>query len=47
MIAYGGTHWAVVEARDQLAEEGISDRATAGSVPCPSLTTSSISSSAT
>ena len=23
MIAYGGTHWAMVEARDQLRDEGI------------------------
>ncbi len=47
LIAYGGTHWAMVEARDQLAELGHPDRRTAASAPCPSPTRSGTSSSGT
>ena len=38
LIAYGGTHCAVAEARDQLARARASPPSTAGSAPCPSPT---------
>ncbi len=47
LLAYGGTHWALVEARDLLRDAGRPDRATAASGPCRSPTRSSASSSGT
>ena len=46
LIAYGGTHWAMVEARDQLRDEGIPTEYCRIRA-CPSLTRSGISSSGT